>query len=125
MTNVTPLTSEQHSSEHTDASDPELLFRREVAESMGMAGRLRRYMDTMDARLPNPATPGLVQFVIGEGVRVAHAMARLQSAQARSVASLAALRAAPPKRVVIEHRRAPATPAMPAAPATPAAPAAS
>jgi hypothetical protein len=92
--------------------DPAQLFVREVADSMGMTRRLKRYMDRLDKLNFTYGKDSIVEIrdAATEAVRVTHAIARLQSAQARSLAALAGFRATPrkagPTHVVFEHRRA-------------------
>jgi len=90
---------------HEYEPHPELLFRQEFSDFTGIARIMRGHVEELN-RIPfrQGDHAGWLRVKTEESSRVVTAMARLQSAQAGSLRSLAQLRQGG-RHVVIEHRR--------------------
>lgn len=86
-------------------ADPEQLFRQEFSDFTGIARIMRGHVEELNQFAYRPgADAGWIRVKTVESSRVVTAMARLQSAQASSLRSLAQARHGG-QHVVIEHRR--------------------
>jgi hypothetical protein len=89
---------------NSDHDDAEQLFRQEFSDFTGIARIMRGHVEELNQFAYRPgADAGWIRVKTVESSRVVTAMARLQSAQAASLRSLALRRGG--QHVVIEHRR--------------------